>query len=222
MAGPLSGVRIIDLTRLYPGPFGTQLLGDLGAEVIKVEDKNSPDYIRFFPPTFNKEGAGYIAVNRNKKSLALDLRSDRGKEIFFRLVEKSDVVVEQYRPGVLAKMGLGYEKAKKVNPRVIYCSITGFGQTGPYADLPGHDLNYMGLAGITDIIGPKNGAPVVPGIQVADVAGWRADVGHRRTFGPRRAHEHRQGPGRRRLDVRRDPPVYGDDLCQLQGGGRAA
>ncbi len=171
MAGPLSGVRIIDLTRLYPGPFGTQLLGDLGAEVIKVEDKNSPDYIRFFPPTYNKEGAGYIAVNRNKKSLALDLRSDRGKEIFFRLVEKSDVVVEQFRPGVLKKMGLGYEKAKKVNPRVIYCSITGFGQTGPYADLPGHDLNYMGLAGITDIIGPKKGAPVVPGIQVADVAG---------------------------------------------------
>jgi crotonobetainyl-CoA:carnitine CoA-transferase CaiB-like acyl-CoA transferase len=171
MAGPLSGVRIIDLTRLYPGPFGTQLLGDLGAEVIKVEDKNSPDYIRFFPPKFKKEGAGYIAVNRNKKSLALDLRSEKGKEIFFRLVEKSDVVAEQFRPGVLTKMGLGYEKAKKVNPRIIYCSITGFGQTGPYADIAGHDLNYMGLAGITDIIGPRKGDPVVPGIQVADVAG---------------------------------------------------
>ena len=171
MAGPLSGVRIIDLTRLYPGPFGTQMLGDFGAEVIKVEDKNSPDYVRFFPPKFKEEGAGYIAVNRNKKSFVLDLRSDAGKELFFKLVEKADVVVEQYRPGVLVKMGLDYEKAKKVNPRIIYCSITGFGQTGPYADIPGHDLNYMGLAGISDIIGPKNGAPVVPGIQVADVAG---------------------------------------------------
>ncbi len=171
MAGPLSGVRIVDLTRLYPGPFGTQLLGDLGAEVIKVEDKNAPDYIRFFPPTFKKEGAGYIAVNRNKKSFALDLRSDKGKELFMKLVEKSDVVVEQFRPGVITKMGLGYEEAKKVNPRIIYCSITGFGQTGPYANIPGHDLNYMGLAGISDIIGPKGGAPVVPGIQVADVAG---------------------------------------------------
>ena len=171
MAGPLSGVRIIDLTRLYPGPFGTQLLGDLGAEVIKVEDKNSPDYIRFFPPTFNKEGAGYIAVNRNKKSFVLDLRSEKGKELFFRLVEKSDAVVEQFRPGVLDKMGLGYDRAKAVNPAIIYCSITGFGQTGPYANIPGHDLNYMGLAGITDIIGPKKGDPVIPGIQVADVAG---------------------------------------------------
>jgi crotonobetainyl-CoA:carnitine CoA-transferase CaiB-like acyl-CoA transferase len=171
MAGPLSGVRIVDLTRLYPGPFGTQLLGDLGAEVIKVEDKNSPDYIRFFPPTFKKEGAGYIAVNRNKKSFALDLRSEKGKDLFFRLVEKSDVVVEQFRPGVLDKMGLGYDRAKAVNPAIIYCSITGFGQTGPYADIAGHDLNYMGLAGITDIIGPKKGDPVIPGIQVADVAG---------------------------------------------------
>ncbi len=171
MAGPLSGVRIIDLTRLYPGPFGTQLMGDFGAEVIKVEDKNSPDYIRFFPPKFKEEGAGYIAVNRNKKSLALDLRSDKGKELFFKLVEKSDVVVEQFRPGVIAKMGLGYEAAKKVNPRIIYCSITGFGQTGPYANVAGHDLNYMGLAGITDTIGPKGGDPVIPGIQVADVAG---------------------------------------------------
>ena len=171
MAGPLSGVRIVDLTRLYPGPFGTQLLGDLGAEVIKVEDKNSPDYIRFFPPVFVKEGAGYICVNRNKKSFALDLRSDRGKELFFKLVEKSDVVVEQFRPGVLDKMGLGYEKGRACNPRIIYCSITGFGQTGPYANIPGHDLNYMGLAGISDIIGPRGKDPVVPGIQVADVAG---------------------------------------------------
>jgi crotonobetainyl-CoA:carnitine CoA-transferase CaiB-like acyl-CoA transferase len=171
MAGPLSGVRIIDLTRLYPGPFGTQLMGDFGAEVIKVEDKNSPDYIRFFPPKFKDEGAGYIAVNRNKKSLALDLRSEKGKELFFKLVEKSDVVVEQFRPGVIAKMGLGYEAARKVNPRIIYCSITGFGQTGPYANVAGHDLNYMGLAGISDTIGPKGGDPVIPGIQVADVAG---------------------------------------------------
>jgi crotonobetainyl-CoA:carnitine CoA-transferase CaiB-like acyl-CoA transferase len=171
MAGPLQGIRIVDLTRLYPGPFGTQLLGDLGAEVIKVEDKNSPDYIRFFPPTLVKEGAGYLCVNRNKKSLALDLRSDKGKDIFLRLVERADVVVEQFRPGVLDKMGLGYEKGRARNPKIIYCSITGFGQNGPYAEIPGHDLNYMGLAGITDVIGPKGDDPIVPGIQVADVAG---------------------------------------------------
>lgn len=171
MGGPLEGIRVIDYTRLYPGPFGTQLLGDLGAEVIKLEDKNSPDYIRFFPPTFNKESAGYMAVNRNKKSFALDMRSDAGKKLFFGLVKKSDVVVEQYRPGVMDKMGLGYDKAKEVNPKIIYCSITGFGQTGPYAQVPGHDMNYMGLAGISDIIGPKDGEPIIPGIQVADVAG---------------------------------------------------
>ena len=171
MSGPLGGIRIVDLTRLYPGPFGTQLLGDLGAEVIKLEDKNSPDYIRFFPPVFVKEGAGYLCVNRNKKSLALDLRSQKGKDLFFRLVEKSDVVVEQFRPGVLDKMGMGYQEAHTRNPKIIYCSITGFGQTGPYADIPGHDLNYMGLAGITDVIGSKGGDPLIPGIQVADVAG---------------------------------------------------
>jgi crotonobetainyl-CoA:carnitine CoA-transferase CaiB-like acyl-CoA transferase len=171
MAGPLSGIRIVDFTRLYPGPFGTQLLGDLGADVIKVEDKNSPDYIRFFPPVFKKEGAGYMAVNRNKRSFAIDLKSEAGKELFFKLVEKSDVVVEQFRPGIMTKIGLGYEKAVERNPRIIYCSITGFGQDGPYAQIPGHDLNYMGLAGISDLIGVKDGPPVVPGIQVADVAG---------------------------------------------------
>lgn len=171
MSGPLEGIRIIDFTRLYPGPFGTQLLGDLGAEVIKLENKDSPDYIRFFPPTFKKEGAGYMAVNRNKKSFAIDTRSDEGKELFFKLVEKSDVVVEQFRPGVIKTMGLGYEAAASRNTKIIYCSITGFGQTGPYSQIPGHDMNYMGLAGITDTIGVKDGDPVIPGIQVADVAG---------------------------------------------------
>ncbi len=171
MPGPLEGVRIIDFTRLYPGPFGTQLLGDLGAEVIKLENKDSPDYIRFFPPMFNKEGAGYIAVNRNKKSFAIDTRSDEGKELFFKLVEVSDVVVEQFRPGVIDSMGFGYKEAASRNPKIIFCSITGFGQTGPYSQIPGHDMNYMGLAGITDVIGVKDGDPVVPGIQVADVAG---------------------------------------------------
>jgi crotonobetainyl-CoA:carnitine CoA-transferase CaiB-like acyl-CoA transferase len=171
MGGPLEGIRIIDFTRLYPGPFGTQLLGDMGAEVIKVEDKNAPDYIRFFPPKIKDEGAGYLAVNRNKKSFAIDTRSDEGKELFLKLVEKSDVVVEQFRPGIMDKMGLGYETARKRNKKIIYASITGFGQTGPYAQIPGHDMNYMGLAGISDVIGPKDGPPVIPGVQVADVAG---------------------------------------------------
>jgi crotonobetainyl-CoA:carnitine CoA-transferase CaiB-like acyl-CoA transferase len=171
MSGPLEGIRIIDFTRLYPGPFGTQLLGDFGAEVIKLESKDSPDYIRFFPPVFKKEGAGYMAVNRNKKSFVIDTRSEEGKELFFKLVEKSDVVVEQFRPGVIDSMGLGFKEAASRNPKIIYCSITGFGQTGPYSQIPGHDMNYMGLAGITDNIGVKDGDPVIPGIQVADVAG---------------------------------------------------
>ena len=169
--GPLRGVRILDLSRLYPGPLGTMLMADMGAEVVKVEDVNSPDYMRAFPPYVGGESAGYLAVNRSKRSLAVDLRSEKGRKIFFGLVGRSDIVVESYRPGVLDEMGLGYEEAVRVKPDVIYVSVTGYGQDGPYASLAGHDINYIGYAGVLSSTGGKGGGPVIPGSQVADVAG---------------------------------------------------
>lgn len=158
------------MSRLYPGPLATMLMGDLGADVIKFEDLNSPDYMRLIPPFAGGESAGYLAVNRSKRSLACDSRSDKGKELFFRLVATADLVVEQFRPGVLDKMGLGYEAALRYNPRIIYVSLTGYGQTGPYAAEAGHDLNYIGYAGILGVTGTA-ATPIIPGPQIADVAG---------------------------------------------------
>ncbi len=172
---PLEGIRILDLSRLLPGPLATQMLADMGAEVIKIEDINSPDYIRFFPPFVGDESALFLSLNRNKKSVALNLKSQEGKEIFFALVKSADVVIEQYRPGILDKIGIGYEQAKKVNPKIIYVSVTGYGQTGPYAQKAGHDLNYIALSGVLANIGTKE-KPVIPGVQIADVSGSYAAV----------------------------------------------
>lgn len=173
--GPLHEIKILDLSRLLPGPLATQMLGDMGAEVIKIEDINSPDYIRFFPPFVSDDSALYLSLNRNKKSIALNLRSHEGKEIFFALLKDADVVVEQYRPGVLDKMGMGYEAAKKINPKIIYVSVTGYGQTGPYAQKAGHDLNYIAMSGVLANIGTKE-KPIIPGVQIADVSGSYAAV----------------------------------------------
>jgi crotonobetainyl-CoA:carnitine CoA-transferase CaiB-like acyl-CoA transferase len=169
--GPLAGIRILDFTRLYPGPLGTMLLADMGADVIKIEDIQSRDYMRTFPPFINSESAGYLAVNRSKRSLALNLNNKKGHEIFFKLVKNSDIVIEQFRPGVLDKMGLSYEKASEVNPKIIYVSVTGYGQESPYANHASHDLNYIGYAGILANIGTKGSAPVAPAMQIADVPG---------------------------------------------------
>lgn len=168
-SGPLQGLKILDLTRLLPGPLGTMMLADMGAEVIKVEAPNFHDYVRDFPPFIQGEAFGYLAFNRSKRSLSLDYSNPEGKAVFLELVKQADVLMEQFRPGVMAKMGLGYEDLKKVNEKLIYVSITGYGQTGPYRDLAGHDLNYITLAGLAG--GNANTAPQNPMNQMADIAG---------------------------------------------------
>lgn len=169
--GPLQGIRILDLTRLYPGPLGTMMLADMGADVIKIEDANSPDYMRFYPPYIASESAGFVAVNRSKRSLALNLKTPKGVGIFFSLVKTADIVIEQFRPGVLDEMGIGYEQARQVKEDIIYVSITGYGQNGPYAQHAGHDINYIGYAGILSSAGSRETGPLLPGPQLADVAG---------------------------------------------------
>jgi len=169
--GPLLGIRILDLTRLLPGPLGTMMMADMGADVIKIENPESPDYVRAFPPYLNGESANYLSFNRSKRSLALNYNTAEGQKKFFDLVKTADVVVEQFRPGFLDKIGIGYEAAKVANPQIIYVSVTGYGQTGPYAHLAGHDLNYMAYAGVVGMTGNPAQAPAVPGVQIADIAG---------------------------------------------------
>ncbi len=164
-------MRILDLTRLYPGPLAAMFMADLGAEVIKIEDIIRPDSMRSYPPFVGGHSAGYLAVNRSKQSLALKLNDPRGQEIFFRLVKTADVVIEQFRPGVLDEIGLGYTEAIKTNPGIIYVSLSGYGQKGPYAQKAGHDINYAGYAGLLGLNVHPEGGPVLPGAQIADVAG---------------------------------------------------
>src|SRR4030065_419447 len=171
LTGPLKGIRILDLTRLYPGPLGTMMLADMGAEVIKIEDMNSLDYMRHYPPYLASESAGYLAVNRSKRSLALNLKVKKGVDIFWKLVKTADIVIEQFRPGVLDEMGMGYESARRIKKNIIYVSVTGYGQNGPYALHAGHDINYIGYSGILSTTGTKKTGPIIPGPQIADVAG---------------------------------------------------
>ena len=169
---PLEGIKILDLTRLLPGPYGTMLLGDLGAEVIKIEEPERGDYARWNPPQINGVGSRHLLLNRNKKSLTLNLKAPEGKAVLRRMVEQgADVLIEQFRPGVMDRLGVGYRDLEKVTPRIIYCSLTGYGQDGPYRDLAGHDLNYIGIAGVLGLTGQKGGSPVIPGIQIADLVG---------------------------------------------------
>lgn len=170
-AGPLIGLRILDLTRLLPGPLGTMLMADMGAEVLKIELPDAPDYVRMFPPYRNGESVNYLAYNRSKRSVWLDYRTPEGRERFMDLVRTADVVVEQFRPGYLATLNLDYKAARAVNPGIIYVSITGYGQTGPYAHLAGHDLNYLAVSGLLSLTGEVQGPPVIPGVQLADIAG---------------------------------------------------
>lgn len=168
--GPLQGIKIIDLTRLLPGPLATQMLGDMGAEIIKIEDPKAPDYARFMPPHIGPLGTNYLALNRSKKSLCMDLKSPEGLEIFKKLIAEADIVVESFRPGVLKKMGIDYASMKEVKKDIIYVSVTGYGQTGPYSHLAGHDINYLGYSGILGVSGSPE-APSKPGVQIADIAG---------------------------------------------------
>lgn len=168
-SGPLQGLRILDFSRLLPGPLGTMMLADMGAEVVKVESPNFHDYTRDFPPFQGGESAGYLAFNRSKRSLSLDYSQPEGRELILKMLPEFDILVEQFRPGVMAKMGLDYDTLKQINPKLIYVSITGYGQTGPYAQLAGHDLNYITYAGL--LSGNQNEAPQVPLVQIADIAG---------------------------------------------------
>jgi crotonobetainyl-CoA:carnitine CoA-transferase CaiB-like acyl-CoA transferase len=176
---PLEGIRILDLTRVLSGPYCTMLLGDLGAEVIKVERPGEGDDTRAFAPPFQGDQAAYfLSINRNKKSITLDMKSERGKEILWRLVDLSDVMVENFRPGAMDRLGFGYEVVRARRPAMIYCSISGFGDTGPQKDRAGYDVIVQGEAGIMDLTGPRDGAPHKVGTSIADlVSGLTAAQG---------------------------------------------
>lgn len=170
-ARPLEGLRVLDLTRLLPGPLATQHLADYGAEVIKVEDTAAGDYARTMGAMNGDTSYFYQRVNRNKKSIRLDLKQEAGRAVLLRLIETADVLVEGFRPGVMAKLGLDYDSVAAVNPRIVYCSITGYGQTGPYALRAGHDINYIGYAGVLDQVGCSGSAPAIPNLQIGDLLG---------------------------------------------------
>ncbi len=169
----LDSVRILDLSRLLPGPYATQLLADAGADVIKVEDTDAGDYARYTPPTTDRDvGALFDGVNRGKRSVALDLKSGAGREAFYDLVEGADVVFEQFRPGVADRLEIDYETLCEYNEELVYCSLSGYGQTGPYAERAGHDLNYVGVAGLLDMTREdESTAPQIPGYQIGDLGG---------------------------------------------------
>ena len=167
---PLSGVRVLDLTRLLPGPMATLHLADMGADVVKIEDTGAGDYAREMGRVREGMSDFFRLVNRNKRSMRLDLKKPQGREVFLRLAREAHVIVEGFRPGVMAKLGLGYATVAEINPRMVYCSISGYGQDGPYAERAGHDINYVGYSGIGDQIGTES-APVVPNFQIADLLG---------------------------------------------------
>lgn len=167
-AGPrwsaLTGKRVLDLSRLLPGPYATSMLADLGADVIKVEDPAGGDPLRSAPPLFD-------VLNRNKRSVSLDLRTDEGREAFLRLAGTADAVVESFRPGVLDRMGLGFDVLRAASPRLVLCSLSGYGQDGPYAARAGHELNFLGLSGFFAVPGRLDGAITRPGVRIGDMAG---------------------------------------------------
>jgi formyl-CoA transferase len=166
--GPLAGVRIVDLTRVLAGPFCTMLLGDMGAEVIKIEDPTHGDDTRAWAPFVDGASTYFLGVNRNKKSVAADLKSDGGIALLEALVRSSDVLVENFRPGTLERLGLGADRARALNPRLIYCSISGYGATGPRRDLPGYDMVIQGESGLMDVTGFPETGPTKVGVAITD------------------------------------------------------
>lgn len=168
---PLSGLKILDFSTLLPGPFATLLLADLGAQVIHVESPTRVDLVRVMPPYADGQATAHAYLNRNKQSVALDLKNPNSIARVKQLIAEYDIVVEQFRPDVMTRLGLGYDDLKQINPKLIYCSITGYGQTGAYKNRAGHDINYVSLAGIAGHSGRQDSGPPAMGIQVADVAG---------------------------------------------------
>ncbi|MCW8126734.1 CaiB/BaiF CoA transferase family protein [Microbulbifer halophilus] len=172
--GPLKDLKILDFSTLLPGPYATMLLADMGAEILRIESPTRPDMLRGLPPmvgTENPVSAAHATINRNKQSLALNLKDPKAGEIIRRLLAEYDVVLEQFRPGVMDKLGLDYKTLKQTRPDLIYCSITGYGQTGPFKDRAGHDINYLALAGLASYSGRTDSGPNLSGTQIADIAG---------------------------------------------------
>jgi len=174
--GPLGGLRVLDLSRLLPGGFCSLLLADLGADVLKVEDTGMGDYVRWMPPYVEgveetARSAPFLSLNRGKRSIRLDLKQEAGREVLLRLARDHDVLLESFRPGVLDRLGVGYERLAEENPGLVYCAITGYGQAGPYRDRAGHDMNYLGLNGLLGLTGDADGAPVQASGQIADLGG---------------------------------------------------
>jgi formyl-CoA transferase/CoA:oxalate CoA-transferase len=169
MALPLEDIRVLDFTRVMSGPFATMLLGDLGADVIKIEPPGGDDTRGWGPPWIGGDSAYFMSANRNKRSMIIDLKKLEGREIVKKLVEKSDVVVENFRPGVAEQLGISYDNLSKINPRIIYCSISGFGQSGPHRDKPGYDLIALAMSGLMSITGEPNRPPVKFGVPIADL-----------------------------------------------------
>jgi alpha-methylacyl-CoA racemase len=172
----LSDIRVLDLSRLLPGGFCSLLLADFGADVLKVEDTGVGDYIRWSPPFHegaedSAKSALFLSLNRGKRSIRLDLKSEGGREVLLRLVRESDVLLESFRPGVMERLGVGYETLREQNPRLVYCAISGYGQDGPYTARSGHDMNYLGLNGLLGLSGDAQGPPVQPAGQIADLGG---------------------------------------------------
>jgi crotonobetainyl-CoA:carnitine CoA-transferase CaiB-like acyl-CoA transferase len=176
---PLEDVKVLDLTRLVPGGFCTLLLADLGADVIKVEDTAAGDYLRWAPPYYGSDDQGalgtrsamYLALNRNKRSIRLDLKQEHAQRALLKLAESADVLVESFRPGVLDRLGVGYDALRQANPALVYCPITGYGQDGPNRDRAGHDMNYLGLNGVLGLTGEEGGPPIQASVQIADLGG---------------------------------------------------
>jgi len=194
---PLAGIRVLDLSRLLPGGFCSLLLADFGADVLKVEDTGMGDYIRWSPPFYegpheSARSALFLSLNRNKRSIRLDLKSERGREALLRLVREYDVVLESFRPGVLDRLGVGYERMREENPGIVYCAISGYGQDGPKRDASGHDMNYLGLIGLLGLTGERGGPPVQAAGQIADLGGGALMA----AFGILAALRERDGGGR--------------------------
>lgn len=238
MGLPLEGIRVLDLSRLLPGGFCSLLLADFGAEVLKVEDTGAGDYIRWAPPYYegaenSAKSAMFLSLNRNKRSIRIDLKSEAGREVLLRLVREYDVVLESFRPGVLDRLGVGYERMRQENPGLVYCAISGYGQTGPKRDASGHDMNYLGLIGLLGLTGEGDevgghgvgghgvgGGPIQAAGQIADLGGG-ALMG---AFGILAALRERDGGGGRGSKPSASPhatPVGGgDSSAPRTGSGR--
>ncbi len=168
---PLNQLKVLDFSTLLPGPYATMLMADMGAEVLRIEAIGRHDLVKAFQPQHNGCSYAYLTLNRNKKAMGLDLKQAEAVKIVKKLIAEYDVVIEQFRPGVMAKLGLDYNILKAINPKIIYCSITGYGQDGCYKNRAGHDINYLALSGLASFSGTQKSGPVLSGTQIADIAG---------------------------------------------------